>query len=168
MHELCRSAVISKCIKLYPLSLSMRTKDEDLPWTLALKRLIPANIYELRKSLSILLSSYPAAFFHPPLNPVINSLSMMRRPRCCRMILNLLPSCLSSASHLQAYHDLNWQPRSSLLQLCLKIRMMRTEANASLHNSVNQASYSCKVDLESGYLESGILLMHMQRRDSMQ
>jgi hypothetical protein len=81
----------------------------------------------MRKSLFVLLSTHPASFYHPPDNPEVDQ-RMSRYPDRCRLILNLLPSCLSSAAHLQAYYNLNWQPRSSLLYLLLQIRRSQTSS----------------------------------------
>jgi hypothetical protein len=61
----------------------------------------------------------------------------MRYPRFRRMILNILPSCLSSApvDHIKDYYNLNWQPRCSLLHLWLQInaksRQMCTDTSRS-------------------------------------
>jgi hypothetical protein len=122
----CRSSVISRCIQLYPESLSKCSTSGSLPLTRALCKVTYENIHQKRKSLGILLSSHPASFYHPPDDPMIDKFYMMRDPLCRRLILNLYPSCLSSAAHLQAYHDLNWEPRCSLLhlwiQLCMRVR----------------------------------------------
>jgi ankyrin repeat protein len=131
----CRSAVISNCIELYPEALLIQTAidDGDIPLTLALNKLfwnLCENIYEMRKSLLVLLSANPASFYHPPHDPLIDRHPMMQAPAFRRLILNLLPSCLSSAAHLQAYHDLNWQPRCSLLQLWLQIRLKSDQEEA--------------------------------------
>jgi ankyrin repeat protein len=129
----CRPSIISKCIELYPDALHTINLFGHIPWSLALQTAVDLNknIYKLRKPLLILLSAHPESFYHPPHDPIINKLAMMQDPCCSRMILNLLPSCLSSAAHLQAYHDLNWQPRSSLLYLWLQISLKSREMHAS-------------------------------------
>jgi hypothetical protein len=138
--KLCRPTIISKLIELYPEALSMCNKSGNIPWTLALQKTdcIP-YIYQRRKSLTILLSAYPSAFYHPPHDPIVNKLAMMRHRTCRRMILNLFPSCLSSAAHLQSYHDLNWQSSCSLLHLWLQIRMKHRRSHfAFLERSSKQ------------------------------
>jgi hypothetical protein len=128
----CRSSVISKCVERYPESASISNDDGDIPWSLALEKLTVDNICELRSSLTALLTSYHASFYHPPDDPLIDKHEVMQDPGCRRIILNLLPSCLSSAAHVQAYHDVNWQPRSSLLHLWLQIRMRNNHTGAAL------------------------------------
>jgi hypothetical protein len=119
----CRASIISKYIEVFPESAGIRDDEDHIPWTRALNQVANYNIYGKRTSLLILLSAYPAAFYHPPNQPMVDKLAKRHSPRCRRLILNLLPSCLSSAAHLQAYHDLNWQPRLSLLHLWLQIRL---------------------------------------------
>jgi tetratricopeptide (TPR) repeat protein len=129
----CRPTVLSKCIALFPQSLAVCDADGDIPWTITLNKLFLFSyerVFMSRKSLFILLSAHPASFYHPPHDPWINRHPMMQAPASCRLILNLLPSCLSSAAHLQAYHDLNWQPRCSLLQLWLQIRLKSDQVNS--------------------------------------
>jgi hypothetical protein len=131
-RQQCRSVVLSKFIELYPESLSICDGDRQIPWTAALNGMYLSYeiIYMLRKSLFLLLSAHPAAFYHPSDDPLVNKLGIMQDPRCCRMILNLLPSCLSSAAHLQSCRDLNWQPRYSLLHLWLQLRVKIDQARA--------------------------------------
>jgi hypothetical protein len=97
-----------------------------------------SNIYQMREPSSIMLSAHPASFHHPPHDPLINKLPMMHDPPSVhhRMILNLLPSCLSSAAHEQSCRNLNWQPRCSLLQLWLKICTNYHLANEYYHKGI--------------------------------
>jgi hypothetical protein len=129
----CRSAIISKCIELYPEALSVSTHTGLIPWTSALSTMNKTRKVGMMKSLSILLSAHPESFYHPPRDPIINKLAMMQDPLWRRMILNLLPSCLSSASHVQSHHDLNWQSRCSLLHLWLQIRL-KNDRDYDLHH----------------------------------
>jgi hypothetical protein len=126
----CRPSIISKCIELYPEALAVCDQYGSLPFTIALSRVRHNNMYECRKSLSILLSAHPASFYHPPDNRLICRQYIMKDDRCRCMILNLLPSCLSSAVDVQGYHDLNWLKRCSLLQLCLQIRLNSKQVHA--------------------------------------
>jgi hypothetical protein len=123
-ENLCRSSVILTCIQCYPAALTISTNNSrHVPWTLVIRNMTSENVYELYKSLFLLLSSHPASFYHPPHDPEVDKLLLMQDPLCLRIILNLLPSCLSSVAHVQSYHDLNWQPRCSMLQLLVQIRL---------------------------------------------
>jgi ankyrin repeat protein len=118
----CSHALLSKCIALYPEALTACDVNNDIPWTTSLYYLNEGNIRERRKSLSLLLSGNPESFYHPADNPVILRIPFMSDRRSRRMILNLLPSCLSAAAHIQAYRDVNWHSRSSLLHLLLRLQ----------------------------------------------
>jgi hypothetical protein len=131
-----RSSVIAKCVEIYAEAMTISTNAGDFPWTIILRKVSYNNIYKMQKSLSVMLRSHPASFYHPPHDPLIDKLPLMQDPHCRRMILNLLPSCLSSASHRQAYHDQNWQSRYSLLHLWLKIRLR----NRQMHSAASSMS----------------------------
>jgi hypothetical protein len=165
----CRSAVLLKCIKLYPESLSVCDGDGDIPWTIALKKQFLFSydiIRNLHMSLFTLLSAHPASFYHPPHDPLIDKLPMMKDPSSCRLILNLLPSCLSSAAHLQAYHDLNWQPRSSLLHLWLQIRLKSDQVKTkSLKQLLSMTEPCHELSLMDGGMR--ILMMKMLKESSL-
>jgi ankyrin repeat protein len=126
-----RSSIISRCIALYPESVNVRNRSGYTPWLIALSDLNVNNLYERCKSLSILLSANPPSFYDPPHDPFVDKLPMYLGPDCNRKLLNLLPSCLSSAAHVQSYHDLNWQPRSSLVHLCLQLCSVENEHKGS-------------------------------------
>jgi hypothetical protein len=129
--SLCRPSIISKCIELYPDTLTIATEAGDIPWTLALREINAKNVNKRLQSLFLLLSARPASFSHPPLNPLVNQLPNLQDPMCRRLIFNLLPTCLTTEAHMQAYHDLNWRPRSPLLQLFQQIRRKSREIRAA-------------------------------------
>jgi ankyrin repeat protein len=134
----CRAIILSKCIELYPESLSLTGLLNNHPWSCALYGVNYETIRRQRKALFILLSARPESFYHPPHYPFINQLVVWKDSQCRRIIFNLLPCCLSSAAHLQDYRDLNWRPRSSLLYLCLQFRSSHHRSDAtSLEQDLN-------------------------------
>jgi hypothetical protein len=141
IHMECKNrfspAVISRCAELCPESLSWFDyyPSGDIPWSIALRRMEEHEVSYDRQLLSMIV--FPPVSLYQPLNdPLIDKLFMKydgdRHHQ--RMILNMHPTCLSSApaDHLQAYHDLNWQPRCSLVHLWLQMIVGQVHVDQSL------------------------------------
>jgi hypothetical protein len=135
----CRLRVLSKCYEFYPDAIGVYLEqDEDLklPFHIAwynasllhtgnddddvseLSMLTSLNKH--RDSLVFLLSKYPAALNNPPHYP------FMERhftPASLRFLFNLFPSANLLEQALDGYHDLNWEPRSSLIYTSLQLQM---------------------------------------------
>jgi hypothetical protein len=164
----CRPSIISKCIELCPESVYQPDLYDDIPWTLALKAKLDRtdNISELCKSLYALLSAYPSSFYYPPHDPLVDQLAIRRGHRYRRMLLNLLPSCLSSSYHVQGYHDLNWEPRCSLLHLWLQIRLKSRQMRAtSLEQLLSITTPSAELRIKDGSMR--LLMMKMLEQSSL-
>jgi hypothetical protein len=165
----CRPAVLSKCIELYPQSLNISDADGNIPWIVALNKMYLFSydsVYELRKSLLVLLLANPACLYQPLDDPVIDKHPMMQDAGCRRLILNLPPSCLLSMEHKQAYHDLNWQPRSSLLHLWLQIRLKSDREEARSLEQLLSMAEPCH-ELSSKDRSMRVLLMKMLKESSL-
>jgi hypothetical protein len=129
-NYLCRPPVISRCIELYPSSLQMTDSDGRTPFSLIILHQ-KSSIRQYRPLLSMMLEAYPAALYTPPHKPTLNDLDIVNRPLSRRLIMNLAPSCLSSAD-LNDCYNLNWYPRSALIQLLRKVGTAKASSKSIL------------------------------------
>jgi hypothetical protein len=118
------------------------------------------NFSKRRLELLTILSAAPKMFYYPKDESAVDRfISRNHDPRCTRLIMNFLPSCLSSAAHVQSYHDLNWQPREASLQLWLMIRLQHKQSPGRLLEEMTTCAGSSKEMLLMKLLKESSLLI---------
>jgi hypothetical protein len=110
----CRSSILNKCIELYPESLD----DKAISMIIEKIKRKKNDIRAYASVLSLVFTLRPTAIYD--YGSFIKE-DIRKNPRYRRKILSLLPRHVFSRMHEADYADLNWRPRSAMLQLLLQI-----------------------------------------------
>jgi hypothetical protein len=129
---LCRSAIISKCIELYP-----QAFDEFVIRLVIMKVNHHKNFRHYAPVLSLVFTGRPMSLYthHANLKEDIRKL-----PDTRRRILNLLPRRVFTPTHESDYRDLNWQPRAAMMMLLSQMKIQlhsRQQQRASLNGNTD-------------------------------
>jgi hypothetical protein len=108
----CRSAIISKCIELYPQAL------DDTAITIIIEKTRGIQDYSFTKVFSIIFAIRPMSLYD---YDDVTENDIRKNPYHRRRIMHLLPRQVFTPTHDADYRDLNWQPRAAIMILLSQI-----------------------------------------------
>jgi ankyrin repeat protein len=126
----CRSAVMSKCMELYPEGLG------NQGISIITEKINKHNFRTYSKFISMYFTAQPMNLYNRYMH-VINKHDIIHNPYYRRRILNdLIPRHVFTPTHESDYRDLNWQPRAAMMMLLSQIlqqqnRRQQQSANAA-------------------------------------
>jgi hypothetical protein len=126
-EKLFRSAIISKCIELYPESLADRVIN------LITNKVNQSDFHLFSSILSIIFTFRPLLLYNFLIDLHRNSDIRLNSTNRCR-ILNLLPRHVFTQTHDADHRDLNWQSRVAMMMLLsqMKIQQQSEEQRPSI------------------------------------
>jgi hypothetical protein len=128
----CRSAILQKCIDLFPESLA-----DNRAISIVVNNASRGNPETYLSTLAMFVAARPLSLYD-----ISETADDIRDyPHYRRRILNLLPCHVFTPVHEEDYRDLNWQPRAAMMMLLSQIQVQQQQQKgSSSHGHMSSAA----------------------------